>query len=87
MVKQVQEKRGLKKDLQLEQRFKEGREYRPGMGTKDSVIPDVYNPDTGMAHDYKFGTAKVTNRQREKLEKQMPKGEYEGVIEVKPPSE
>lgn len=76
-----------KNDLLFERRFKNGEEYQSGMGLKDSVISDVYNKKTGDVMDYKFGNAKLGNKQKLKLEEHMPKtdlGESVNVFQVKP---
>ena len=57
------------------------------MGLKDSVIPDVRNTRTGETFDYKFGEARVTDRQRKKYAVQLPRnsdGAPATTLEVKP---
>ena len=55
---------------------------------KDSVIPDVYNPQAAVAYDYKFGGARVTPGQQTRYQAQLPTRVLDGkpstVVEVKP---
>lgn len=72
----------------VEQRYKGGREWEEGMGLKDSVVPDVYNKETGQAWDYKFGNAKLGQKQVKNLQKNLFKDTKTGasatIHEVKP---
>ena len=70
-----QDMKGDKKNLQFEERYKDGGEWQKNMGLKDSVKPDVYNKETGQAWDYKFGNAKLGQKQVKNLQKNLPKNE------------
>jgi hypothetical protein len=84
--KRYQEMYKDKTDLKFEQRYKGGKKYERDSGDtpKGSVVPDVYNEKTGKAYDYKFGDAKLRERQQRKLKSQMPKDDYEDCTMIKP---
>jgi hypothetical protein len=87
LLKRYQKATGERPDLFAETRFVGGEPWEPRKPVIGSVIPDVYDGKTGLAHDYKFDGAKVTADQRRRYAAQLPpkpdKTPAE-VIEVKP---
>jgi hypothetical protein len=87
LAERYQRMTGERPDVVFEQRQFKGREWRKGDPLKGSVKPDVYNTRTGEVFDYKFGDAKLGQRQVTKLQEQLPLTSDKKVVtvtEIKP---
>jgi len=86
-MKRYQKMTGERAHIAVEARFKNGVEWREGMGLKDSVKADLHIKTTKETPDFKFGDAKVTPAQVKRYQQQLPRKADKSaaeVIEVKP---
>jgi hypothetical protein len=72
---------GKRQHLLTEPRFKDGEIFEKGMGTKGSVVPDVFDKNLNIPYDYKTGGAYVTADQRVRYAKSLP-GNEAGPVEI-----
>ena len=77
---------GERPHMEAEKRFLDGDKWQKGQGTSGSSRADMYNRQTNEAYDYKFGDAKLSDRQRQKYEANLPRNSdgTAKVHEVKP---
>ena len=86
--KRYQRMTGERRHMEAEKRFNKGEYWEKGMDVKGSSRADMYNKRTNEAYDYKFGDAKLSSRQQQKYEANLPRNGNDAakVHETKPMS-